>query len=299
MAYFAMIIAIRPAAGSGGNGIPGSSIRSIMTLTSSPVTVRTEPPTSLLGATSWRVTMPSIKTVGIPFSTIMTITRIPGSKYRAGSSVVFSMPLELRPKLSWKPLRCPAAVVTWTDFSACTTGSGTGTGTTGPTSSESSIRGVIGSSRHALDSLGERDPDDGPGTRRQVLRVHRAVRVAQLPELLGVAQVGRRDEVEPLTVSDDVLGQDLEAVRGRYEPAPQVRDRPAVAGGERGGVDARVTAAGRERGRAQRRRQRRVGEQAGAGRQRGSRAVHGMLAIPSAASDPVGAVMARRSFSCW
>ena len=70
--------------------MPCHLTRSIATLTSSPVTVRTDWPIESLTATSWRVIRPSITGVGIPFTVTTRITRMPGSKYPAGIKVVDS-----------------------------------------------------------------------------------------------------------------------------------------------------------------------------------------------------------------
>jgi hypothetical protein len=69
----------------------GISTRSIIRLKSSPVMVRVDLPTSLLGVSSWRVTTPSISTLAMPFRVTMMITRVMiGSKYPAGISVCSS-----------------------------------------------------------------------------------------------------------------------------------------------------------------------------------------------------------------
>ena len=62
-------------------GIPGKrmngiSTRFISTLRSSPVIVKVDLPGSLLGEISWRVTIPSMSTFGMPFTVAMTITRV-------------------------------------------------------------------------------------------------------------------------------------------------------------------------------------------------------------------------------
>ena len=54
----------------------GISTRSMSTLRSSPVIVSVEAPGSLLGVSSWRVTMPSMITVGIPPIVTVMITRV-------------------------------------------------------------------------------------------------------------------------------------------------------------------------------------------------------------------------------
>jgi hypothetical protein len=59
-----------------GYGTPVRSIRSISALRSSPVMVRVDCPGSLLGASSWRVTTPSISTCGRPPTVTITITRV-------------------------------------------------------------------------------------------------------------------------------------------------------------------------------------------------------------------------------
>ena len=78
----------------------GISTTFISTLRSSPVIVSVEPPGSLLGESSWRVTIPSMITFGSPPSVVMTITRvIMGSKYPAGSSVVSNSDFLLTPNV--------------------------------------------------------------------------------------------------------------------------------------------------------------------------------------------------------
>ena len=67
----------------------GISTRSIIRLKSSPVMVSVDWPGSLLGASSWRVIIPSMSTFGNPLTVTMMMTRVMiGSKYPAGSMVV-------------------------------------------------------------------------------------------------------------------------------------------------------------------------------------------------------------------
>ena len=67
----------------------GTSITSISTVRSSPVSVSVDCPPSLLGATSCRVTMPSISTLGMPPSVTARITRVvPGSSWPVGNIVL-------------------------------------------------------------------------------------------------------------------------------------------------------------------------------------------------------------------
>src|SRR4030088_2574748 len=74
-AYFARIRATLAAIGRAGYGI-FICITSINTLKSSPVTVSVDWPGSLLGVNSWRVTIPSISTLGIPFIVAIITTLV-------------------------------------------------------------------------------------------------------------------------------------------------------------------------------------------------------------------------------
>ena len=59
-----------------GNRMKGISTKSIIRLRSSPVIVSVDLPTSLLGPSSWRVTTPSISTLGMPFKVTRMMTRV-------------------------------------------------------------------------------------------------------------------------------------------------------------------------------------------------------------------------------
>src|SRR5262249_50975216 len=148
------------------------------------------------------VTIPSIRTVGIPLTVAIRITRMPGSKYPAGSRVVSSRDPLATVNVSWKPLRWPELVVTCAEVKASTTGCGAGTATTGPTSSVRWTRLSTGASG---DALGERDPQPPPDPLGQLLGAEGGVRVADPPRELGIAELGRGDQVEAVALGDGHL----------------------------------------------------------------------------------------------
>ena len=59
----------------------------------------------------------------------------------------------------------------------------------------------------------------------QFVGPHRAVGVAEAPELLGIAQILRRDIVEPFALRHRVFLQQRRTLRRRHETALQIDDR--------------------------------------------------------------------------
>ena len=97
------------------------------------MTVSVDCPGSLLGETWWLVITPSMMTSGVPLTVTIRITRSTGGiEPPASRKIVCSGERLLSVKVSWKPLRCPAATVTSTPVRQSRISLGTGTGTTGP-----------------------------------------------------------------------------------------------------------------------------------------------------------------------
>src|SRR5262249_32160464 len=148
--------------------------------------------------------------------------------------------------VSWKPLGLPAAVVTWTWSSASMTTRGAGIGTIGP------MRRVIwiplASIGHSRNAFGQGDAEHAARDLDQLVRPHRAIGVADPPELQWVAQVARRELVQPLAGRDPMLLEQREALRRRHEAPAHVRDIGPVGKPELRGLDPVVAAArGEER----------------------------------------------------
>jgi hypothetical protein len=79
--YLARMAYTRAITGCAGKRMNGISTRFMSTLRSSPVMVSVDLPGSLLGASSWRVTIPSMSTLGRPLTVAMMMTRVTmGSK---------------------------------------------------------------------------------------------------------------------------------------------------------------------------------------------------------------------------
>src|ERR1700733_5798175 len=95
-----------------GEGVILSTI-SMARLRSSPVIVRVDLPGSLDGVSSWVVTSPSMRTLGMPLRVAIIITRVViGSKYPAGNRVVKIKKILDMLKVTWKPLQS-LLLVTW------------------------------------------------------------------------------------------------------------------------------------------------------------------------------------------
>src|SRR5512141_3298727 len=164
------------------NGISATSMR---TLRSSPVTVSFDCPGSLLGVNSWRVMIPSIRTVGRPPTVTTTITRVViGSKKPAGSITASRGERLETAKVSWNPL-LSLPFVTCTASRASITGRGAGTGTAGPMSR---VRWMASFTRGPRHALGEGDADAAPRGRGQLAGVEGEARVGDAPLGLGVAE---------------------------------------------------------------------------------------------------------------
>src|SRR5947209_14091641 len=112
----------------------------------------------------------------------------------------------LTAKVSWKPLRVPPRL-TCTPVSASMTALGAGSGAAGPIIRVSRTPLSIGGSRDAFRQCNAQPP---AGRLGQLVRAHGAVGVADAPELLRVAQVLRRDVVQPLTLRDRMLLEERE-----------------------------------------------------------------------------------------
>src|SRR6185312_6051902 len=246
-AYFASSSATIASAGIAGYGRPGRPENSSLVITavrSSPVTCSVVWRWSAPGTTSVRVTTPSISTCGMPFTVTTTITRSSGTTPPPESrNSVCSGDCTLSVNCRVNAPAASSGAFTSTRVSASSTSCGTGTGTTGPTSS---VRCTPSSMRHPRDAFGQGDAQLFPDRRGQLVRAQRAIRVAQPPELFGIAQVLRRDVVQPLALRHAMPLQQGEVFRRRHEAAPQVRHRGAVGAHEARGGRQRVAAGGRE-----------------------------------------------------
>src|SRR5512134_93454 len=291
IAYLAQIIATRASIGMAGNGSPLQSSMSITFVRSSPVTVTVpgEPP--LPAWTSTLVITPSKSGCGWPLSVTTSITRNGGVPTEvlwpaAMMKMVLSSDFDENWKLSWKPLGDPAAVVTVTLSSASMTTRGAGTGTTGPMSSVIWI--PLASIGRSGDAFGEGDPQCAPEGLDQLVGAHRAVRVADPPVLLRIAEMPRREVVEPVSGHDAMLDEEREALGGRHEAAPHVRDHRPVGQRQRRRRQAVIPA----RRRKDRRRERvRLQESL-------DRVHQSMPPMPSVAKLPAWAFVASRSLVC-
>src|SRR5690348_4154374 len=246
-AYLASSSATMASAGIAGYGVPGSPENSSLVITvlrSSPVTCSVVWRWSAPGTTSVRVTTPSISTCGMPFTVATTITRSSGTTpppESRNSVCSGERTLKLNCRVNAPAPSSGAFTSTW--VSASSTSCGTGTGTTGPTSK---VRCTPSSTWHPRDALGQGDAQLPANRVGQLLRPQRAVRVAQAPELLGIAQVLRRDVVQPLALRHAMPLQQGEVFRRRHEAAPQVGHHAAVGAHQAGGGGQRVAAGGRE-----------------------------------------------------
>src|SRR5262249_14800987 len=134
--------------------------------------------------------------------------------------------------LSWNTLGPSLWAVTSTLVRALRTSAGTGVGTPGPIISVRlmPLRSTV-ASREAGRQGDAQDPAHG---RRQVLRAHGAVGVADPPELLRIAQVLGGDHIQALALLHHVLLHLRQLAGLRQEAAPHVRDDAAVGRGQRG-----------------------------------------------------------------
>src|SRR6266516_6703063 len=134
-------------------------------------------------------------------------------------------------------------MVTDTSVNASMTTFGAGTGSSGPMKSCSVIPLSILRSR---DSLRQRDANlaaDGVG---QFIRADRTVGIADTPELLGVAQIFRREIVETVALNNCVLLDQRELLWRRHEAALEINDRAANCRCELGSCEAVISAVGRK-----------------------------------------------------
>src|SRR5262249_38261812 len=211
-AYFARIRSTRASGGMAGKGRPANSMWSMAALMSFPVSVSVEIPVFTSGETCWWVSMPSMSTAGDPFTTAVMITRTiatAGPICGSSRSSVLSVDLLPRENVSWKPLGASVLCVTSTDCRASITSCGTGSGTTGPIIR---LRWTFLSIRRPRHAFGKRDADARARRLGQLLGTQDAVRVAEPPELLGIAQELRGQGVGPFALHDHVLLEHVEAL---------------------------------------------------------------------------------------
>src|SRR5262245_2542423 len=197
IAYLARINNTRTKYGIAGYGMPLKSITSITAVRSLPLTVRTEWPASEPGETWWSSITPSISTLGMPLIVATMTTRMIGGIAPPESrKMVCSGERLLNVNFSSKPLAVsPEAVVTVTLVSASSTDCGAGMGTAGPIINVRSTPLSIGYPRNAFRQSDAQSSSEGLG---QLFRSHRAVGVADAPELLRIAEIPRRDVVQSL-----------------------------------------------------------------------------------------------------
>ena len=88
----------------------------------------------------------------------------------------------------------------------------------------------------------QRDADATPGRLRQLFWPDDAVRVADAPELLGVAEERRGERVVPLALRDDVLVDHVETFRPVHEAPSEVHHLFAARGDVHRGPHAVVAA---------------------------------------------------------
>src|SRR6188768_712523 len=232
--------------------------------------------------------MPSINTFGVPLivTTMMTRTNGMPAPPERRNKVCSGERLGIV-KFSSKPLcESPEAAFTWMLVNASSTSRGTGTGTPGPIISVRWMGPGLAMAR--LNPRRQRDTDLAPDHIRELVRTQHAVRVAQAPELLRIAEIARRDVVEAVALGDGVLLQEREALRQRHEAAAHIDDRPAVGTGALRRRDIVVAAAWRKQRDLEH--ARRV--------ERLHRIGHGRPPKPKLSSPTAASWPASRSFAC-
>src|SRR5260370_39756473 len=120
----------------------------------------------------------------------------------------------------------------------------------------------------------------------QILRLHRAIRIADAPELFCIAKILCGANVEALGFDDGVDEEWSEHLRPDNKPAAQVRNRLTARQIECVDADAKVAAVGRKR----------AGDRRADVDQSLQRIAHGICSIPSPPSAPDGLLVARFSF---
>ena len=144
---------------------------------------------------------------------------------------------------------------------------------------------------HAPDPFGQGHAQGATDGFDEFVGPDRAVGVAELPELFGVAEVARRQVVQPIPLHHEVHRQHAETLRRRHESTSEVRHLPAVWHRVREYRDAVVAAVRRKW----------PGTGSGVLQERielRDRFVHGMPPSPSAPSVPPGALPASFSLFC-
>src|SRR6185369_16869538 len=143
---------------------------------------------------------PSISTFGVPLTVTTMITRMIGIVAPpARRNMVCSGERLLMVKTSSKAASFPVEIITFTLSSASSTTCGTGLAMAGPIISVRWIPFSMASGAASADAGRQRDAQlarDGLG---ELLGAHGAVRVAEPPEELRIAEVLRGDVVEPLS----------------------------------------------------------------------------------------------------
>src|SRR5574341_19605 len=140
---------------------------------------------------------------------------------------------------NWNPLARPEAVVISTLVSESSTSDETGMGTPGPTIN---VRLIPLITRASGNPLGQREAEFASGRIGQLVRLHRAVGVTELPEHFGVADQARGQVIQPVALQDGVLLEQGEGI-GRGHPAPlQIDDDLADRGCQRRRLEGAVAA---------------------------------------------------------
>src|SRR5215472_3962265 len=256
-----------------------------------PLTVSVEWLASLPGVIWWSVMKPSIRTSGVPLIVAINMTRTSGiGEPPLTRNSVCSGELLLSVKDSSKTLGVagPEFDVTLTLVRASRITCGTGTATTGPIISVrwtplstcnwswyAFRQGNVDRAAHDFEFFGNRH----------------TVRVAQAPELFGIAEKTCGHVIEPVALHHDVLPQERE-VRRIWQHAPiEIRNWLATGQNQRVRPDA-VVAAGRRQGASRRRAELdRLLD--------GIVAVaHGICSIPRPVREPTGLLDRRFSFCC-
>src|SRR5262249_39036952 len=116
------------------------------------------------------------------------------------------------------------------------------------------------------------------------------VRVTNAPELLGIPQVARRENVKPLALQYRVLLHLRQLLRLGREAAAKISDRCSLRTCDSGSRDVLVSAVGRKQNRLQSDKSQQSLDGCCA---------HGIPPIPRSRSAPRGAIDAMRSFCCW